>query len=65
GRMAWGPLQLAAGLLLGWARPPTYDSQQATVPIRLVLDRDHLDIGMAEALAALRRATEGGKGTGG
>ncbi|MFE6282422.1 hypothetical protein [Streptomyces sp. NPDC057877] len=23
-RMAWRPLQLAAGLLLGWARPPEY-----------------------------------------
>ncbi|MFM9651990.1 hypothetical protein ACKI1S_38380 [Streptomyces galilaeus] len=65
GRMAWGPLQLAAGLLLGWARPPVYDGQKTELPIRLVLDRDHLDTGMAEALAALRRATEGGKGTGG
>lgn len=23
-RMSWPPLQLAAGLLLGWARPPAY-----------------------------------------
>lgn len=25
-RLRWQPLQLAAGLLLGWARPPSYDS---------------------------------------
>ncbi|MGW5122955.1 hypothetical protein ACWEQ7_02640 [Streptomyces sp. NPDC004069] len=27
-RMAWRPLQLAAGLLLGWARPPQYEQQE-------------------------------------
>lgn len=24
-RLAWGPLQVVAGLLLGWARPPAYE----------------------------------------
>ena len=37
-RMAWRPLQLAAGVLLGWARPPQYE-QPALMPIRLKLDR--------------------------
>lgn len=30
-RLAWRPLQLAAGLLLGWARPPSYDSGRAEI----------------------------------
>ncbi|MEU3346428.1 hypothetical protein ABZ723_15860 [Streptomyces sp. NPDC006700] len=30
-RMAWRPLQLAAGLLLGWARPPAYEHQEDDV----------------------------------
>lgn len=30
-RLRWQPLQLAAGLLLGWARPPSYDSSQPDI----------------------------------
>jgi hypothetical protein len=37
-RMAWRPLQLAAGVLLGWARPPAYE-KPVTVPFRLQLDK--------------------------
>jgi hypothetical protein len=28
-RMAWRPLQVAAGVLLGWARPPAYEKSAA------------------------------------
>ncbi|WP_200302216.1 hypothetical protein [Streptomyces adelaidensis] len=37
-RMAWQPLQLLAGVLLGWARPPQY-VQPVTAPVRLQLDK--------------------------
>lgn len=37
-RMAWRPLQLAAGVLLGWARLPAYE-KPVTVPVRLQLDK--------------------------
>jgi hypothetical protein len=37
-RMAWRPLQLAAGFLLGWARPPAYE-KPAVMPVRLKLDK--------------------------
>lgn len=51
-RLAWQPLQLAAGLLLGWARPPSYEDQdQAVLPLKFKLDLD----GMHEDLAALKR----------
>lgn len=49
-RMAWRPLQLAAGVLLGWARPPAYE-KPVTVPLRLKLDK----VAMQGELAALRR----------
>ncbi|WP_171110644.1 MULTISPECIES: hypothetical protein [unclassified Streptomyces] len=49
-RMAWRPLQLAAGLLLGWARPPAYE-QPPVLPVKLKLDMD----AMREDLAAMRR----------
>lgn len=63
-RLSWRPLQVAAGVLLGWAQPPAYDGQEAEVPIRLVLDKQHLDRGLQEALAALGRATGGSGGSG-
>lgn len=37
-RMTWRPLQLAAGVMLGWARPPAYE-KPLTVPLRLRLDK--------------------------
>lgn len=37
-RMTWRPLQLAAGVMLGWARPPAYE-RPLTVPLRLRLDQ--------------------------
>ncbi|MEW2635272.1 hypothetical protein AB0903_27410 [Streptomyces sp. NPDC048389] len=37
-RMAWQPLQLAAGFLLGWARPPAYE-KPPVMAIRMKLDR--------------------------
>lgn len=37
-RMAWEPLRLLAGVLLGWARPPQYVAP-VTAPVRLQLDR--------------------------
>jgi hypothetical protein len=60
-RMAWRPLQLAAGMLLGWARPPAYD-KPAMVPIHLQVDKEHFDQELQKTLAALRRATGGGGG---
>lgn len=58
-RMSWRPLQLVAGVLLGWARPPAY-GEPVTVPLRLKLDRVHLDQEMRPVLEALQRATGGG-----
>lgn len=37
-RMAWQPLQVVAGVLLGWARPPAYE-KPLTVPLRLRVDK--------------------------
>lgn len=37
-RMAWRPVQVAAGVLLGWARPPAYE-KPLTVPLRLRVDK--------------------------
>ncbi|MFI1030720.1 hypothetical protein [Streptomyces sp. NPDC020951] len=59
-RMAWRPLQLAAGAFLGWARPPAYE-KDAAVPLRFTIDKDHLDRETRAALAALKRATGGGR----
>lgn len=51
GRLKWRPLQLLAGLLLGWARPPTYGTE-GELPPRAALDPEQ-----QTALAALRRAS--------
>jgi hypothetical protein len=37
-RLAWQPLQLAAGVMLGWARPPAYE-KPVSVPFQLRLDK--------------------------
>ncbi|MER6533027.1 hypothetical protein ABT215_04230 [Streptomyces sp900105755] len=31
GHLSWRPLQLAAGIFLGWARPPAYEERDADV----------------------------------
>lgn len=41
-RMAWQPLQVFAGLLLGWARPPQY-VPPVTAPLRIKLDMTGAD----------------------
>ncbi|MFF8980168.1 hypothetical protein ACF08A_25570 [Streptomyces cellulosae] len=53
GRLGWRPLQLLAGVLLGWARPPSYGSE-GELPPRAVLDPKQ-----QSALAALKRASGG------
>ncbi|MBK3625909.1 hypothetical protein JHN59_13860 [Streptomyces sp. MBT49] len=56
-RLSWGPLRIAAGVLLGWARPPAYGGTAQKTSVRVV-------VGEAEGrefLAALKRATDGGK----
>ncbi|MDN3021527.1 hypothetical protein [Streptomyces sp. S.PB5] len=54
-RLAWRPLQLAAGLLLGWARPPQYETP-STLPQAASPDLDAL----SQDLAALKRIVLGG-----
>lgn len=60
-RMAWRPLQVAAGLLLGWARPPAYQ-KDAVVPLRFTVDKEHLDRETRAALETWNRITGGGGG---
>lgn len=59
--MAWRPLQVAAGLLLGWARPPAY-TKELVVPLRLQVDREHLDAETRAAWETYQRALGGGGG---
>jgi hypothetical protein len=47
--MAWRPLQLLAGVLLGWANPPQYQ-KPVTAPVRLKLDTAAFDHDLREAL---------------
>lgn len=56
-RMAWQPLQLAAGVLLGWARPPAYE-RPVELPVRLKVDLH----GMQQDLAAIKRIVDGDGG---
>lgn len=37
-RMAWRPLQLLAGIALGWARPPAYE-RPTEMRVRMKLDK--------------------------
>jgi hypothetical protein len=60
-RMAWRPLQLAAGVLLGWARPPAY-AKELVVPLRLKVDREYLDQETRAAWETYQRAIKGGGG---
>lgn len=57
-RMAWRPLQLAAGMLLGWARPPAYE-KPVTVPVRLQLDKPAMQADMDEFVRTLGSKLDG------
>lgn len=57
-RLAWRPLQLAAGLLLGWARPPAYE-QPVTVPVRLKLDKPAMQEDIDEFVRRLGSKLDG------
>lgn len=54
-RLAWQPLQLAAGIFLGWARPPAYQTPPS-LPLKAASDMD----AMSKDLAALKRIVLGG-----
>lgn len=53
-RLAWRPLQLAAGILLGWARPPAYETPPV-LPVKLKLDM----AAMNDDLTVLKRILGG------
>jgi hypothetical protein len=53
GHLGWEPLRVAAGVLLGWARPPQY-AQPITAPVRVRLDTDDLGRQLAAAYAKAR-----------
>ncbi|WP_432193820.1 hypothetical protein [Streptomyces sp. bgisy027] len=57
-RLAWQPLQLAAGVLLGWARPPQY-AEPITAPVRLKLDKAAMNEDMDEFVRRLGHKLEG------
>lgn len=59
-RMGWRPLQLAAGVLLGWAQPPAYE-KDVTVPRRVTIDLRPRDEEMRALLADLMRRPNGGQ----
>lgn len=57
-RMAWGPLQTLAGVLLGWARPPQYVAP-IEAPVRMKLDRVAMREDIDEFVRYLGSATQG------
>lgn len=57
-RMAWQPLQLAAGVLLGWARPPAYE-KPAVMSIRMKLDKTSMREDVDEFVRLLGRKLDG------
>lgn len=57
-RMAWRPLQLAAGVLLGWARPPAYE-KPAVMPLRLKLDKSAMQEDIDEFIRRLGSKIDG------
>lgn len=59
-RLSWAPLRLAAGVLLGWARPPQY--KQPTTGTRAV--SIHLEPNDEEMREFLKRLTGRGGGAG-
>ncbi|MBD0837359.1 hypothetical protein [Streptomyces sp. TRM68416] len=57
-RLAWQPLQTAAGVLLGWARPPAYE-EPVQVPVRLKLDKAAMRADMDEFVRRLGEKLDG------
>lgn len=53
-RIGWEPARLAAGILLGWVRPPEYEKPGHTAPVRIHFDGKLLEQDLVEAI---RRAT--------
>ncbi|MCC9712089.1 hypothetical protein E4N62_46910 [Streptomyces sp. MNU76] len=56
-RMSWGPLQLLAGIALGWARPPQYVTP-VEAPIRLKFDQAAMDQDISDFVRRLNAAAE-------
>ncbi|MDX3028114.1 hypothetical protein [Streptomyces scabiei] len=56
-RIAWEPLRLVAGVLLGWARPPQYVAP-ITAPVRLRFDRAAMDQDVSDFVRRLGAAAE-------
>ncbi|MCZ4604761.1 hypothetical protein O3S80_13620 [Streptomyces sp. Lzd4kr] len=51
-RLAWQPLQLAAGVMLGWAQPPAYE-KPPVMPVRLKLDKTAINEDIDEFVRTL------------
>lgn len=58
-RLEWEPLRLAAGVLLGWARPPQYEPTLTTAPVRVRFDTEALATDVGEALRQAARDAGG------
>jgi hypothetical protein len=60
-RMTWRPLQLLAGVLLGWARPPQY-VEPVTAPVRMKLDKGAMREDIDSFVRYLGNALDGKSG---
>ncbi|WP_236241175.1 hypothetical protein [Streptomyces sp. CC228A] len=49
-RLEWEPLRLAAGVLLGWARPPSYEAPPPAGTMRVHLNADTFAEELREAI---------------
>lgn len=58
-RIGWQPLRLAAGLLLGWARPPKYPSTATTTTLDVHLDAALSEEAVRDAVRRVRRDSDG------
>ncbi|MET9953498.1 hypothetical protein ABZ135_18375 [Streptomyces sp. NPDC006339] len=58
-RIGWEPLRLAAGLLLGWARPPAYTPPRGTTVVRVHFDKAALRADIGDVLRAAARDADG------
>lgn len=65
-RMAWHPLQVVAGVLVGWARPPAYE-RPVLMPVRMKMDRAAMEEDIDEFIRRLgaKLDEDGGGGGGG
>ena len=62
-RMAWRPLQLLAGIALGWARPPAYE-RPAEMRVRMKPDRGAMQEDIEESVRRVGDALgDGSSGT--